>query len=36
MIGPRLRLVLGMAWIMLRMLWPWVVVAVVCTWLVMR
>ncbi len=36
MIGPRTRLVAGMVWIMVRILWPWVVVAVVCTWLVMR
>lgn len=36
MIGPRLRLVLGMVRLMLRIAAPWVAAAAVAVWLMLR
>jgi hypothetical protein len=36
MIRPALRLVFGMLWLLARIVWPWVAVAVIGTWLVMQ
>ncbi len=33
MIGPRLRLVAGMVWLMLRLAAPWVAAAAAAVWL---